>query len=163
MSDEEEFEDDEIELSDDDVELEDVEPDTYEEEEDDDDESGFKPSTIDDGLLEKAPENAIKANPKRMTAAQRKQNKVLVEGIIDKTYFESPESAIKAYEKLREETDVNAAKPYSIDIELTENDTVIHPKFGVGFVLELVSPTKVEILFEEGNILKLVCNQASRK
>lgn len=154
MSDEEEFEDEEIELSDEEVELEDVEPDNY----DEDDESGFKPSTIDDGLLEKAPANALKANPKRMTAAQRKQNKSLVEGIIDKTYFESPESATKAYEKLREETDVNAAKPYSIDVELTENDTVKHPKFGVGFVLELVSPTKVEILFEEGIILKLVCN-----
>ncbi|TDP77693.1 hypothetical protein [Bradymonas sediminis] len=161
MSDEEEFEDDEIELSDEDVELEDVEPESYDD--DDDDDSGFKPSTIDDGLLEAAPENALKANPKRMTAAQRKQNKSLVEGIIDKTYFESPESAVKAFEKLREETDINAAKPYSIDVELTENDTVNHPKFGLGFVLELVSPTKVEILFEEGNILKLVCNQASRK
>ena len=162
MSNEEEFEDDEIELSDDDVELEDVEPETYDVDDDDDD-SGFKPSTIDDGLLEAVSENALKANPKRMTAAQRKQNKSLVEGIIDKTYFESPESAVKAFEKLREETDINAAKPYSIDVELTENDTVNHPKFGLGFVLELVSPTKVEILFEEGNILKLVCNQASRK
>lgn len=159
MSDEEEFEDDEIELSDEEVELEDVEPENY----DDEDESGFKPSSIDDGLLEKAPENAAKANPKRLTPAQRKQNKNLVEGIIDKTYFESPESAVKAYEKLSEETDLDAAKPYSIDVELTENDTVKHPKFGVGFVLELVSPTKVEVLFEEGEIIKLVCNQASLK
>jgi hypothetical protein len=158
MTDEEEFEDDELELSGDDVEL-DVEPEDYD---DDEDDADFKPSAIDDDLLKTAPENAVKANPKRMTAAQRKQNKGLVEGIIDATYFESPESAVKAYDKLREETDVNAAKPYSLDVELTENDTVKHPKFGIGFVLELISPTKVEVLFEEGEIIKLVCNQASK-
>lgn len=163
MTDEEEFEDDDLELGDEDVELDvDVEPEDYDDEGEEDDDD-FKPSAIDDALLGPSPENALKANPKRMTAAQRKQNKVLVEGIIDATYFQSPESAIKAYNKLHEETDINAAKPYSLDVELTENDTVDHPKFGIGFVLELVSPTKVQVLFEEGNIIKLVCNQRPKK
>jgi hypothetical protein len=152
--DEEEIEDEELEMSDDDVEL-DVEPEDY-----DDD---FSPSELDDELLEKSPENAVKANPKRVSSAQRKKNKKLVEGIIDSTYFESPESAEKAYAKLKEETNLDAAKPYSLDVELTENDTVDHPKFGVGFVLELISPTKVEVLFEDGELVKLVCNQQARK
>lgn len=159
MTDEEGFEEEDIELSEDDVEL-DVEPEDYDDVVDDD--ADFKPGTIDDDLLKKAPESAVKANPKRMSAAQRKQNRSLVEGIIDATYFESPESATKAFETLRAETDINAAKPYSLDVELTENDTVDHPTFGIGFVLELLSPTKVEVLFEEGNILKLVCNQAAK-
>jgi hypothetical protein len=155
MSEEEEIEDEEIEMSDDDVEL-DVDSD-----EDYDDE--FQPSELDDDLLKKAPANAVKANPKRVSAAQRKKNKSLVEGIIDSTYFESPESAEKAFAKLKEETNLDAAKPYSIDVELTENDTVKHPKFGVGFVLELISPTKVEVLFEDGELVKLVCNQKSKR
>lgn len=153
--DEEEFEDEELEMGDDDVDL-DVDPEDY----DDDD---FQATEIDDELLEKAPENAAKANPKRMSAAQRKKNRKLVEGIIDSTYFESPESAEKAYAALKEETDLAAAKPYSLDVELTENDTVDHPKFGIGFVLELVSPTKVEVLFEDGELIKLVCNQKSKR
>ncbi len=156
MSDEEEeFEDEELEMGDDNVDL-DVEPEDY-------DDEGFQATEIDDELLEKAPENAVKANPKRVSAAQRKKNRKLVEGIIDSTYFESPESAEKAYAKLKEETNLDAAKPYSLDVELTENDTVDHPKFGVGFVLELISPTKVEVLFEDGELIKLVCNQKSKR
>lgn len=147
MSEEEDFEDGDIELSDeDDAEM--------------DEEIGSE--GYDDELLEKAPENAVKANPKRVSPAQRKKNKKLVEGIIDSTYFESPESAVKAFDKLKEETNLDAAKPYSIDVELTENDTVEHPSFGVGFVLELISPTKVEVLFEDGELVKLVCNQKAR-
>lgn len=146
-----------------DEELEDEELEDEEVDLDDDDYDGdFEPSELDDELLEKAPENAVKANPKRVSPAQRKKNKKLVEGIIDSTYFESPESAVKAFDKLKEETNLEAAKPYSLDVELNENDTVKHPTFGVGFVLELISPTKVEVLFEDGELVKLVCNQASK-
>jgi hypothetical protein len=152
MPEDEELEDEELE--DEEVDLDDVDADDYE--------GDFEPSELDDELLEKAPENAVKANPKRVSAAQRKKNKKLVEGIIDSTYFESPESAVKAFDKLKEETNLDAAKKYSLDVELTENDTVRHPKFGVGFVLELISPTKVEVLFEDGELVKLVCNQASK-
>lgn len=155
MSEEEEIEDEEMEMEGGEVDLGDVDPEDY-------DDEGFQPSEIDDELLETAPENAVKANPKRISPAQRKKNQKLVEGIIDNTYFESPESAVKAYDKLKEETNLDAAKPYSLDVELTENDTVDHPKFGVGFVLELISPTKVEVLFEDGELVKLVCNQKSK-
>jgi hypothetical protein len=98
-----------------------------------------------------------------LSEAQLKKNRKRVDDIIDSTYFESPESAEKAYAKLHDETNLDAAKPYSLDVELAENDTVSHPKFGVGFVLELISPTKVEVLFEDGEHVKLVCNQKAKK
>ncbi|MFW5965912.1 MAG: hypothetical protein ACOCV2_00270 [Persicimonas sp.] len=98
-----------------------------------------------------------------MSAPELEKNREQVEDIIESTYFESPESAQKTYEKLKEETDLDAAKSYSIDVELSENDTVDHPEFGIGFVLELISPTKVEVLFEDGEHIKLVCNQKSKE
>jgi hypothetical protein len=134
----------------------DLEPE--EEEEEDDFEEDFEATELDDDMLEKPNADAAKANPKRETAAVRKQNRKIVEGIIDKAYFESEEAIQRVYEELKEGSDMAAAKEYSLDVELTENDVVEHPKFGLGFVLELMSPTKVEVLFEDG-VKKLVCNQ----
>lgn len=133
----------------------DLEPD---EEADDAYEDDFEATELDDDMLEKPNTDAAKANPKRETAAVRKQNRKIVEGIIDKAYFESEESTRRVYDELRDESDIAAAKPYALDVELTENDAVDHPTFGLGFVLELMSPTKVEVLFEDG-VKKLVCNQ----
>jgi hypothetical protein len=133
----------------------DLEP---EEEGDDSFEEDFEATELDDEMLEKPNADAAKANPKRETAAVRKQNRKIVEGIIDKAYFESEEAIQRVYGELKEGSDMAAAKEYSLGVELTENDVVKHPTFGLGFVLELMSPTKVEVLFEDG-VKKLVCNQ----
>lgn len=133
----------------------DLEP---EDEGDDDFDEDFEATEMDDEMLEKPKTDAAKANPKRETAVVRKKNRKIVEGIIDKAYFENEESIQRVYGELQEGSDMAAAKEYSLDVELTENDVVQHPQFGLGFVLELMSPTKVEVLFEDG-VKKLVCNQ----
>lgn len=161
MADEEEYDEDEMqdeELEDFDDDLsDDLDPEDVADDDFDDLEGGGGGSTA--GLDAEAPaEEAVKANPKRITAAQRKKNKAIVEGIVDAAYFETPEGTQKVYEQLKEETDPKAAKKYSIKAELTENDIVDHPKFGLGFVLELLTPTKVDVLFEDGR-RKLVHSQ----
>lgn len=44
----------------------------------------------------------------------------------------------------------SAAKPYQFRLEYNEQAIVEHPKFGVGFVSEVVSNSKVEITFKDG-------------
>lgn len=48
---------------------------------------------------------------------------------------------------------VGPAIPYAMDSAFKKGDAVEHPVFGVGLVLEVVPPNKVEILFEAGRKL----------
>lgn len=128
---------------------------------DDDDEEGFTSSpksNTDDDILDKTYEGAVRANPKRMTAAQRKKAASVIEGIISDSELSNPKGQAKAWAKLQKKSEGAEATPYSIATEFTENDVVDHPRFGLGFVIQLLSPTKVEVLFEEG-VKRLVCNQ----
>jgi hypothetical protein len=45
--------------------------------------------------------------------------------------------------------DANSAKPYEFREHYRENVIVSHPKFGPGFVSEIVSDSKVEITFQD--------------
>lgn len=128
---------------------------------DDDDfeeDSGFSRDIRSDaGLTESRYEEAVLANPKRLTVAQRKKARLIIEGIIDDAELSEPEGQKKAWNKLNETIGVAHARPYDIKAEFTENDVIEHPRFGIGFVVELVSPKKVEVLFEDG-LRKLACN-----
>ena len=145
---------------DDDEEFEDDEDFASDEVDDDDYDEEFNGGgAISDDMLEKPAEDVTKANPKRVTPAQRKKNRLLVEGIIEDIDLHREEGAIeRVYTELMEKADLATAKDYSINAELTENDVIEHAKFGTGFVVELMSPTKVEVLFEDG-LRKLVFNQ----
>jgi hypothetical protein len=129
-----------------------------EEEEDDEDFEATAKSSADDDILDKTFEGAVRANPKRMSAAQRKKAASVIEGIISDAELSTAKGQAKAYAKLREKSEGAEAKAYAIDAEFTENDVVDHPRFGTGYVIQLLSPTKVEVLFEDG-IKRLVCNQ----
>lgn len=126
--------------------------DDYEEEE-----GGFSDRRSDAGLTESGYEGAVRANPKRLTVAQRKKARSVIEGIIDDAELSDPEGQQKAWKKLNDKIGVAHARAYDIKTEFTENDVIEHPRFGIGFVVELVSPKKVEVLFEDG-LRKLACN-----
>jgi hypothetical protein len=109
-------------------------------------------------LLDSHFEGAVRANPKRMAMARRRKAASIIEGIISDAELNTADGQQKAWKKLTKKSDISIARPYDIQAELTENDVVDHPRFGVGFVIQLLSPTKVEVLFEEG-IKRLICNQ----
>ena len=108
-------------------------------------------------LTESNYEDAVRANPKRLSAAQRKKASSIIEGIIDDAELTDPESQSRAWGKLNDKIGVAHARKYDIKAEFTENDVIDHPKFGIGFVVELLNPKKVEVLFEDG-LRKLACN-----
>lgn len=114
-------------------------------------------SSTDVDISEANYEEALKANPKRLSAAQRKKASALIEGIIDGAELSTPEGQTKAWTKLNDQIGVAHARKYDIKAEFTENDVIDHPKFGVGFVVELVHAKKIEVLFQEG-LKKLACN-----
>ena len=113
----------------------------------------------DDGvdLAEVSCEDAVRANPKRLTAAQRRKASAIIEGLIDDAELNDPDGQKEAWERLHKKFGDNHPRPFDISAELSPNDVVDHPKFGIGFVVEQISPKKVEVLFGEG-LKKLACN-----
>ncbi|MBA2660946.1 MAG: hypothetical protein H0U74_01520 [Bradymonadaceae bacterium] len=134
----------------------DIEIDDFEEE------SEFPEEKQETTLVDTHFEGAVRANPKRMMVAQRRKASSIIEGIISDAELVSPDGQSKAWKKLNKKSDVSLARPYDIHAALTENDIVDHPRFGVGFVIQLLSPSKVEVLFESGT-KRLACNQAARQ
>lgn len=102
-------------------------------------------------------EEAIKANPKRLNAAQRKKALALIEGIIDAAELSDSEGQARAWKKLNDKVGVATARPFDIKAEYTENDVIDHAKFGIGYVVELIHTKKISVLFEEG-LKKMACN-----
>lgn len=129
----------------------------FDEDDDYEEEGGFRNNRNDAGLIESRYEEAVLANPKRLTVAQRKKARSIIEGIIDDAELSEPDGQKKAWDKLNEKIGVAHARAYDIKAEFTENDVIEHPRFGTGFVVELVSPKKIEVLFEDG-LRKLACN-----
>lgn len=119
-------------------------------------ESSFKDK--DDYFVGASVETAVRANPKRAQA--RKKAARIVEGILGDSELSKPDGQLKAWERMCEQSDTSVAKPYSLQATLGENDTISHPKFGIGFVLEVLSDTKITVLFREGK-KKLVCKNAT--
>lgn len=121
----------------------------------DDGPAGDTDSDVD--LTEESCEDAVKANPKRLTAAQREKASAIIEGMIDEAELNDPEGQQKAWDKLEEEFGTDHPVEFDISAQLNANDVVDHPKFGIGFVVEKVNAQKVEVLFEDG-LRKLACN-----
>jgi len=107
-------------------------------------------SSNDSDLKDANYDDVVKANPKRLNAAQRKKAASVIEGIISHAELTDPEGQARAWKKLSDKIGVAHARPFDMTAELTENDVIDHPRFGVGFVVQLLTPTKVEVIFEDG-------------
>ncbi len=102
----------------------------------------------DDELLTKATEEAVVANPKRQ-AVQKKRARV-IEGILDTAELTTEEGRTKAWAALQKQAGDAKPRKYDMKGDYTESDVVNHPKFGEGYVVEILTPTKMSVLFEEG-------------
>jgi hypothetical protein len=120
-----------------------------------DDEAEERSKSDKDKYSESAVESATIANPKRLQA--RKKADKAIAGIISDADLSKAEGQEEAWAAIQEHIHPDHAKDYSIKVTLEETDTVSHPTFGLGLVLEELSATKVSVLFEDG-IRKLVCN-----
>ncbi len=132
--------------------------------------SGFDDEDFEDGpngggldsdsdvdLTKEGYKDAVKANPKRLSAAQRKKASAVIEGVIDDAELSDPDGQVRAWKKLHQKFGDKHPRAFDISAEIGPNDVIEHPKFGIGFVVEQVKPTKVQVLFEDG-LRKLVCN-----
>lgn len=148
----EEFEDD----FDDDADLEADLDDDVDLDDSDVDEKSSKEEPLEVGFDEKTYEQALRANPKRLAMVQKRAG--IIENILDRAELDSADGIKKAWETLNKEIDTKFPKPYAISDQYEANQVVAHPSFGIGFVNAILTPTKVEIIFESG-IKRLVCNK----
>jgi len=149
-----EFDDEDIDLDDEDIELDDEDLEIEVEEAEEEAPRGKRVS--DDDLVEMSYKETIHANPKRAKALKKRAS--LIETVLDDAKLDSEEGVKEAWESLNQEVDTKIRKPYSIKEEYSENQVIEHPSFGVGFVNQVLSETKVEVIFEEG-VKRLVCNK----
>lgn len=122
----------------------------------DDDEFGgddaFLGDEDEDG--EDASETAAPARPRR-----RPPTRAGMIGGVARSRLDKPEHAAKAWEELSAHVDESIEPvPYTIRGSYTKDSRVLHPTFGVGHVIEIAGPTKIEVLFEDG-LRKLVQNR----
>ncbi len=155
MEDEELDDDAEIDVgdADEDLAVDDVDDDV---DLDDEPKPKSKKKRKDEPLTEVKYEDAVRVNPKRASAL--KKTRSLVESILEDTKLESEEEIKKAWEELNEKVDTKKARKYELNEDFQLNDAIKHKKFGVGFVNQKLSPTKVEVIFEDG-IRRLACNR----
>lgn len=81
--------------------------------------------------------------PRRTAASKKKAAAAAV----------NSEAVRKLWEKALQARSENAPKPYSMQGEYELDDVIEHPKFGTGYVCELVDTDKVKILFQCGEKL----------
>ena len=112
--------------------------------------------TKDDDLLTSNYEQAVKANPKR--AAKQVKRRRLIEGVLDTAELDTDEGKLKAWNALQSQAGDAKPRKYKLAEEYTENDVIEHPKFGTGYVVEILSSTKISVLFEDG-VKKLAHNR----
>ncbi len=110
----------------------------------------------DDVLLTSNYEQAVKANPKRATKHQKRGR--IIEGVLDAAKLGTEEGAVKAWVALQKQAGDAQKRTYSMKEELTENDVIDHPLFGEGYVVEILTSTKVSVLFQDG-LKKLAHNR----
>lgn len=140
----------------------DDEPSEEEEEEDDefggpggDDDFGGDEGFIGDSDEEdeEASEAPAVARPRRRVSSR--QSTV---GGVPRSKLEKAEHAAKAWAELSTRAGDEEPAPYSIRGDFPKDSRVDHPKFGVGFVIEVSGPSKIDVLFEDG-LRKLVQNR----
>jgi len=66
------------------------------------------------------------------------------------------------WEDLTAKKDLNAAKPYTFDMALKENEVIAHSTFGPGVVTEIIAPTKAEVVFQDQKRI-LIFNRSDLK
>lgn len=80
-------------------------------------------------------------------------------GGVARSRLDKPEHALKAWEELSSHIDESIEPvPYTIRGVYEKDTRVDHPTFGVGHVVEISGPTKIEVLFQDG-LRKLVQNR----
>ena len=117
---------------------------------------GGASSKDDADLLTSNYELAVKANPKRATKHQKRAR--LIEVVLDTAELGTDEGASKAWNALQKQAGDASKRKYAMGDEFTENDVIEHPKFGEGYVVEILSSTKMSVLFEDG-VKKLAHNR----
>jgi len=55
--------------------------------------------------------------------------------------------------------DISTAIPYDLDAHLAVDDLIKHPTFGLGVVMEIIRPNKVQVAFREHGAKLLLCSQ----
>ncbi len=91
-----------------------------------------KPETDEEGNVKKPTKTATKASTK--TKEQRKLARVI------------------------KKTEEENYKDYNMSEAFTQNDVIVHDKFGTGVVLEVINPRKISVVFDEG-VKTLIQNQ----
>jgi len=66
--------------------------------------------------------------------------------------------AEEAWRQVEAMVQAAAKKPYEMGLTYDKGEVIEHPQFGVGVVVNVLSPTKVEVLFPDAR-RKLVCGQ----
>jgi hypothetical protein len=97
---------------------------------------------------------AVRANPKR--AAVRKKNSRVIEELFGDADISKADGQTSAWDRIQPRMATTEAKPWALTVELQEFDVISHKTFGNGFVIQLITPTKAEVLFHDG-LKKLVC------
>lgn len=71
-------------------------------------------------------------------------------GGVARTRLDKPEHAQKAWDELSAHVDKDVEPvPYSIRETFEKDTRISHPKFGIGHVVEIVGPQKIEVLFPD--------------
>jgi|SRR5690554_5046617 len=80
-------------------------------------------------------------------------------GGVARSRLDKPEHALKAWEELSSHVDESIEPlPYTIRGNYEKDSRVDHPTFGIGHVVEISGPTKIEVLFQD-SLRKLVQNR----
>ncbi len=100
-------------------------------------------------------------SPVKAPVAKRRvgvlRNIPMIEGVA-KAKLDKPEFAKEVFTKLSAKFPDAKPKKYELRASFLKHELVDHSKFGMGFVVEVLSPNKVEVIFKDG-LRKLVQNR----
>jgi hypothetical protein len=98
---------------------------------------------------------AVRANPKRASTVRKKNSRV-IEELFGDADISKADGQAAAWDRIQARMANITPKDWSLSVELHEFDVLDHKLFGKGFVIQLITPTKAEVLFHDG-LKKLVC------
>ena len=113
---------------------------------------------MDDDLDDIAPPPPRRSRSKGST----KVKKPLVCGLVDADKLNNARGREKAWQKLAPVIDDANPITYSPRATINIGDVITHPRFGVGVVVNLESPQKAAVLFED-DLRRLVCNKGEQR
>ncbi|MEO1271783.1 MAG: hypothetical protein AAFX99_27130 [Myxococcota bacterium] len=112
-----------------------------------DDDGGYYDSTIDD--IDDFERPSRRRKPARKAKRSRKSTKKA----------KPAEDTHAVWQRLCGSASDDDARPYNITQVYKPLELIRHPKFGLGYVREICSHTKIEVIFEDGP-RRLVCNMS---